>query len=99
MVNDILYLIGLDWDTLMVALVSALSGTIVLSGFATPLGRLSYPVNFLVLFVGAVAASGTLHKLGWTLEGALERQLLASFSGMALVAIAMIRVSPRSRGR
>jgi hypothetical protein len=96
-VNDILFLIGLQWETLTVALICAMFGTLVLSSFATPLGKLSYLLNFLALFAGAAAASGALHKLGWTMDGELERQLLASFGGMALVAIVIILRWPRSR--
>jgi hypothetical protein len=96
-VNDILSLIGLQRETLTVALVCAMCGTLVLSIFTTPLGRVSYLFNFLALFAGAAAASGALHKLGWTMDGELERQLLASFGGMALVAIVIILRWPRSR--
>ena len=95
--NDILFLIGLQRETLTVALICAMCGTVVLSSFAVPFGKLSYLFNFLALFAGAAAASGALHKLGWTMEGKLERQLLASFGGMALVAIVIILKWPRSR--
>ena len=95
--NDILFLLGLDWETLAIAGLSALSCAFILSGFASPLGRLSFPANFLALFLGAAVTSGALHKLGWTVHGELERQLLASFGGMAVVAMVIIFKWPRSR--
>ncbi|MCA3574973.1 MAG: hypothetical protein IOC86_13745 [Aestuariivirga sp.] len=95
--NDIFFIIGLQRETLTVAFICAMCCTLVLSVFTTPLGKVSYLFNFLALFAGAAAASGALHKLGWTMEGELERQLLASFGGMALVAIVIILKWPRSR--
>ena len=95
--NDILFLTGLDLGTLAVAVFSALSGALLLIQYASPLGRLSFLANFLALFLGAAVTSGSLHKLGWTVHGELERQLLASFGGMAVVAMVIIFKWPRSR--
>jgi hypothetical protein len=97
--NDILFLIGLDRETLALAIICALSGTLVLANSMRRLGIFSVLAIFLALFTGAIAASGTLQKLGWTLEGHLERQLLACFGGMAVVAIVIIWRMPRGSGR
>jgi hypothetical protein len=95
-VNDILSLIGLDRATLGVAALCALSGSFVLSRFARSLGALSYAVNFLTLLAGAVAASLALVHLGWHIEYSLERQLLASFAGMGVVAFVTLLLQARS---
>ena len=99
MVKDILFLIGLDWGTLGIVLVCALSATFILSNYAKPFGTLSYAINFLALFLGGAAACGALQKLGWTMEGQVERDLLACFSGMAVVSLAMMRWWPVGKGR
>ena len=95
--NDILFLLGLDWETLAIAILAAPTGAIMLSQYARPLGRLSFVVNALALFLGAAVTSGAVHKLGWPLAGHLERQLLACFGGMAVVALVIIFKWPRSR--
>lgn len=82
--------LGLQPRILIIAAVCATLGTVILSRFTMSLGFVSYLLNILTLFAGAVAVN-ILDKI-WLqpLDYSLQRPLIASIIGILLASLAML---------
>ena len=96
-VTGFLAKIGLPDDALVIALICAGLGTIILSRHTYQLGFFSYPLNFCVLFAGAVAANLLLQDVRLPLGFSIERPLIISIGGMIFASLITLLLLPRDR--
>ena len=89
--------IGLAPDVLVIAVICAGLGAIVLSLYTYPIGILGYPLNFCILFAGAVAANLLLTEVRLPLGFTIERPIIFSIGGMIIVSLIALIVMPRDR--
>jgi hypothetical protein len=89
--------IGLTPDVLVIAVICAGLGAIILSLFTYPIGVLAYPLNFCILFAGAVAANLMLTEVRLPLGLSIERPIILSIGGMIIVSLIALIVMPRDR--
>ena len=89
--------IGLPADVMVIALICAGFGTIFLSRHTFQLGVLSYPINFCVLFAGAIAAKLLLRDVRLPLGYSIERPLIISIGGMLFASLIVLLLMPRDR--
>lgn len=95
--NQILILIGLQTHIFVIALVCSALGAVILSRFTMSLGMLTYPINFVALLAGAVAANLLMKQVRLPLDYDLERPLFLSVLGMAVVSIITLFFLSRDR--
>jgi Na+/glutamate symporter len=95
--GDLLVTIGLLPKVLLTAAVCAALGAIILSRFTQALGSASLPLNFVVLFAGAVVANVMMKPLPEPLDYSLERPFVVSLAGMSVAAIVRLLLLSRRR--
>jgi hypothetical protein len=96
-VTGLLADIGLGRDVLAVAMVCSGLGTLILSRHTYQIGFLTYPLNFCVLFAGAVAANLLLKDVRLPLNSSIERMLIISIGGMVVASLIMVLLMPKDR--
>ena len=96
-VTGLLADIGLDSGVLVIAMICAGLGTLILSRYTYQLGFLTYPLNFAVLFAGAVAANMLLQDVRLPVNSLMERVLIISIGGMVVASLIMI--APDAEGQ
>jgi hypothetical protein len=89
--------VGLAPDVLFVAAICAGLGALVLSRHTFQLGTLTYPINFLVLFAGAVMANLLMSEVRLPFGLSAERTVVISIAGMIVVSLIVLLVLPRDR--
>ncbi len=89
--------IGLPPDVLVIAMISAGFGTVFLTRHTFFLGVLSYPINFCVLFVGAIAANFLLKDVHLPFGYSIERPMIISLGGMLVASLILLLLMPRDR--
>jgi uncharacterized membrane protein YeaQ/YmgE (transglycosylase-associated protein family) len=95
--DTILILIGLQAHILVIALICAALGAFVMSRFTMSMGMLTYPINFLALFVGAVVANLLMKQVRLPLSHDFERPLFVSIAGMAVASVITLVFLSRDR--
>jgi hypothetical protein len=96
-VTGLLRDLGLAPDVLLVAAVCAGLGALILSRHTFQMGNLTYPINFLVLFAGAVMANLLLIDMRLPFGLSSERPVVISIAGMIVVSLVTLLVLPRDR--
>jgi hypothetical protein len=96
-VTGLLADIGLNPSVLVIALICAGLGTFILSRHTYQLGFFTYPLNFCVLFAGAVAANLLLQDVRLPVTSTMERVLIISIGGMVVVSLVTMILMPRDR--
>jgi hypothetical protein len=96
-VTGLLRELGLAPDALFVAAICAGLGALVLSRHTFQLGTLTYPINFLVLFAGAVMANLLMSDVRLPFGLSSERPVVVSIAGMIVVSLIALLVLPRDR--
>jgi hypothetical protein len=96
-VTGLLADIGLDPGVLVIALICAGLGTLILSRHTYQLGFFTYPLNFCVLFAGAVAANLLLQNVRLPVNSMTERVLIISIGGMVVASLMIILLMPKDR--
>ena len=96
-VTGLLADIGLGRDVLMVAMVCSGLGTLILARYTYQIGFLTYPLNFCVLFAGAVAANLLLKDVRLPLNSSTERMLIISIGGMVVASLILVLLMPKNR--
>lgn len=95
--NLLVFELGLRPEVVLLGMICALFGALLLSRYTRPLGVLTYPLNYLALLAGAMAANWLTKNVQVSLRMAKEWPLLMSLSGMAVAAVIMLLLLPRSR--
>jgi hypothetical protein len=96
-VTGLLADIGLDPAVLVIAMICAGLGTLILSRHTFQLGMLTYPLNFAVLFGGAVAANLLLQNVRLPVDSLMERAMIISIGGMVVASLILILLIPKDR--
>jgi len=90
---------GLRPEVVVLGMICALAGAIFLSRYTRPLGVLTYPLNYIVLLMGAMLANWLTKGIQMPLHQAEEWPLLISLAGMVVAALLMLLLIPRDRWR
>ena len=89
--------LGVAPDALAICTICAGLGTFILTRHTVQLGVMSYVINFLALFAGAIGANVLLAGVRLPLGFSIERPLIISIGGMLFASLIMILVMPRNR--
>lgn len=92
-----LILIGLQPNIFAIAVVCAAVGAFIMSRFTVSLGMLTYPINFFVLMIGAVAANLLMKRVDLPLDYDFDRPLTVSIIGMAVASLLALAFLSRNR--
>ena len=87
---------GLKHDVLVIAMICAGLGTLILSRHTYEIGILTYPLNFCMLFAGAVAANLLLKDVRLPLGFSIERPVIISIGGMVIASLIALLLMPRN---
>ena len=87
--------LGLERQTIIVAMICAGLGTIILSRYTFQLGILTYPVNFCVLAGCAVMANMLLSEVRLPIGLSFERPVIISLGGMVVGSLLVLLLLPR----